>query len=124
MRGNLKNLSALIGMVLIPVIAIGLYVYLVVYNHNPNEEVQLSVISTQFQQYRGSADVYRNRLLDYAGMCDDIGLPPNVACQANDMQYRISQPLPDGTYYCTDQAGFKGVVTISPQGVTCPEVSN
>jgi hypothetical protein len=121
MHVNINNLLGLAGVALTVLVGIALYVYLVFFNHNPNEEVQLTVISTQFQQYQGSADVYRSRLLDYAGMCDDIGLPPNVACQANDTTYRISQVLSDGTYYCMDQVGFKGVVTSVPRGLACPQ---
>lgn len=120
MSHHSKTILGLLALSIVPVIAIAAYLYLVVFSESHRGEVRLEVVQAQFQQHRALAERYRSRLLDYAGMCDDIGLPPQTACQATDTRYRISQPLPDGTYYCMDTAGFKGVTENRPQGIVCP----
>lgn len=120
MQVQKKNFIALIAFTLLPIIGVGLYVFVVMID-SPNEDVRLGVIGTQFQQYQATAEVYRSRLLDYAGMCDDIGLPPYVTCVADDTSYRLSQPLTDGTYYCADSTNQSGVTPVSPRGLTCPD---
>jgi len=123
MSQSFKNLLALAALFLLPLLAVAAFVYFVFFD-TPNEEVEAGVVATQFLQYQATAERYQSRLLDYAGMCDDIGLPPEVACQATDTEYRISQPLTNGTIYCMDTTGFRGTVTTQPRGLTCPAPGN
>jgi hypothetical protein len=119
MPHSVQTLLGFAAILLVPLIGIGLFVYLIFFDA-PTEEVSEGVIATQFLQYQATAERYRSRLLDYAGMCDDIGLPAGTVCQATETDYRISQPLPNGTYYCMDTTGFKGTTPTRPQGITCP----
>jgi hypothetical protein len=116
-----SNIIQLLLVLLIPLIAVAVFVYLIFYYDGPSEQLEREVVATQFERHQASVEVYRRRLLDYAGVCDDIGLPPNVACQATETEYRLHQQLDNGLYYCLDSNNFKGVVLTQPRGLVCPE---
>lgn len=69
--------------------------------------------------FQASAETYKRRLLDYSGMCSDIGINREVyRCNENTESYAIEVPLSTGEYYCVDSSGFAGVTENSVRGST------
>ena len=71
---------------------------------------------TQMKSLQFSAKSYKNKLTDYEGLCESIGIDREVySCSENIEQYVIDVPLSNGTYFCVDDTGFIGV-TNTPHG--------
>lgn len=61
------------------------------------------------ESYAWSANTYRNRLLDYGGMCTSIGIDQNLyTCNANAEAFVIETKLSTSDFYCVDHTGFSG----------------
>lgn len=58
-----------------------------------------------------TAQIYKNKILDYSGLCGSIGLNEEVYnCVENKQDYAIETKLSNGRYYCADSAGFSGAI--------------
>jgi len=64
--------------------------------------------------YQTSSQIYRDRILDYQGLCQSIGINRAVYnCVENSDAYAIEAPLSDGRFYCIDSTDFSGITETS-----------
>ncbi len=67
---------------------------------------------TTLQGMSYSAQLYKNKILDYGGLCRSIGIDASVyRCTENRTDYAIETRLSTGEFYCVDSSGFEGVTT-------------
>jgi hypothetical protein len=60
-----------------------------------------------------TARIYKNKILDYGGLCKSIGLEDIYRCAENRDNYAIEVRLSNGYYYCIDGTGFDGIAKAS-----------
>ena len=68
---------------------------------------------TEITRLQAAAKVYYSRTRSYDGVCSDIGVSADMVCNAGSEQYAIETALENGTFYCIDSSGFKGIQTFS-----------
>lgn len=91
---------------------------------SPEERVPTADIARQTQIFtlQKSAELYRNKMTDYIGVCESIGIDVDVfSCNDSNDAYAIETELSSGDYYCVDSTPFSGVVFSSIGTATvCP----
>ncbi|MDA8597113.1 hypothetical protein N9L26_02110 [Candidatus Pacebacteria bacterium] len=68
---------------------------------------------TQMRTLQSSAETFKARLLDYRGVCSDIGIDDTIfSCTDTADAYAITTPLTNGLLYCVDSTGYTGEVAV------------
>lgn len=73
-----------------------------------------SILQTKVEATVASANVHGGRMGSYDGVCSDIIIVAPVACSATTRAYAIFAPMSNGTYFCVDKSGFRGLISARP----------
>lgn len=66
-----------------------------------------------------TAGIYFGRLQYYDGVCEAIGIQAGYSCHESGTGFAVETRLSDGSYYCADAAGFRGVRQDASGGAAC-----
>jgi hypothetical protein len=111
--GNI--LKALLGLSVV-IVVVGGFVLLIIKAPIVKEE---AIREATFIQYQESANVFKSRMTDYDGLCQELLLTKDTRCMSTADTYLVAVKIKDGAYYCTDATNFLGTVTVAPNGMTC-----
>lgn len=69
-----------------------------------------SLLQTKVESTAASANLFVGRMGFFEGVCKDISVVSPVQCSESATGFAIFTRLSNGSFYCVDRAGFRGVL--------------
>ncbi len=63
-------------------------------------------LHAEMTRLQSSAAVYKGRMSNYDGVCQEIGVRPGYDCNESTIAFAISVERADGSFYCLDSSGY------------------
>lgn len=116
-RGTFRILQIILLLVVLGLVGLVTLFLLNNVSSNPLKDTSYEANTLRLQT---SAFAYNRRLMEYTGVCSDIGVPEQYVCKENISQFVIYTQLSTGLFYCTDSSGFIGEVSaVSTESISC-----
>lgn len=110
-----RLIQGLVIVVIAGLLFVGGYLFFGAVPEFETEAIETKVVLERFQ---ATADIYQARRGSYDGVCADLLLPANIACNGTDSAYALETRLSDRSLVCADSTGAVKSNSIALQSAT------